>query len=368
MKVILSGGGTGGHIYPALAIAEELRDRVENIEILYVGKKDSLEEELAKRNSIDFAPIRVKGLPRKKINKDSFLSIFELIKGLGDAGKILKNFKPNIVIGTGGYVCAPILLKAQSKGVPTLIQEQNAYPGKANRLIAKKVNSIAISFEEARKYFPEDRHILFTGNPIRKEFKSLDKEKALEELGFSEEEPLILSLGGSGGQESTNEAILEMMENQPNIPFRVIHITGKAHYDEFLKRMPKNYNEEKYIIQDYSHEIPNLLQVSSLVIASSSAMTLAEISATRNPSILIPKAYTAGNHQWHNAKSYENKGAALVIEESELNGNLLFEKINSILENTELRDKMSKETMKLGDVEAVSKIVDEIIRLGKNGK
>lgn len=367
MKVILSGGGTGGHIYPALAIAEELVDRLEGVDLLYVGKKDSLEEELAKRAGIKFSPIRVKGLPRKKINKDSVLSLFELIKGLGDAGKILKDFQPDIVIGTGGYVCAPILLKAQTMGIPTMIQEQNAYPGKANRLIAKKVKSIALSFEEAQKYFPENAPILFTGNPIRKEFRNLNREEALSRQGYDQEK-VVLSLGGSGGQESTNDAILEMMENHPNIPFHLIHITGRDHYQGFMERLPQGYNKDRYKILDYSHEIPDLMQVASLVIASSSAMTLAEISATSKASILIPKAYTAGNHQFHNAKSYESKGASLLIEEKDLNGEILYESIIKLLEDVLLRTKMEEASNKQGNPEAVAAIVDEIIRLVGDGK
>lgn len=367
MRVILSGGGTGGHIYPALAIAEELKDRLDQIEILYVGKKDSLEEELASKAGLDFASIRAKGLPRKKINRDSVSSLVELIKGLGDAGKILNNFNPDIVIGTGGYVCAPILLKAQGKKIPTMIQEQNAYPGKANRLIAKKADLVALSFDEAKKYFPENAPIFFTGNPIRKEFRNLDKNVALKKLGFKEKK-IILSLGGSGGQESTNEAVLEMMKQHPNIPFHLIHITGKAHYDDFMAKLPSEYNEEKYTILDYSHDIPDLMQVATAVIASSSAMTLAEISATAKASILIPKAYTAGNHQWHNAKSYESKGAALVIEEKDLDGTNLYKAINLLLEDREKRNTMEEATLKLANGLAVSKIVDEVIKLGYHGK
>ncbi|MCD1147187.1 undecaprenyldiphospho-muramoylpentapeptide beta-N-acetylglucosaminyltransferase [Peptoniphilus sp. KCTC 25270] len=365
MKVIVSGGGTGGHIYPAIAIAKELQSRDPEIEILYVGKKNSLEEELAKRNGLEFASLRVKGLPRKKINKDSFLSIYELIKGLGDAGKILKNFPANVVVGTGGYVCAPILLRAQRSHIPTMIQEQNAYPGKANRLIAKNVDSIALSFEEAKKYFPEDRNMIQTGNPIRKDFQSMDREESLGKLKMPHEKPIVLSLGGSGGQESTNEAILEMMEDSPTLSFQLVHITGKAHYEDFMSKVPEEYDKESYKILDYSHEIPDWLCVSSLVVASSSAMTLAEISAMAKPSILIPKAYTAGNHQWHNAKSYEAAGAAFVIEEENINGLKLLGAIQSILLDKEKSISMAKASKSLSHLDAAEKIADEILRIAK---
>ncbi|MDO5301604.1 MAG: undecaprenyldiphospho-muramoylpentapeptide beta-N-acetylglucosaminyltransferase [Tissierellia bacterium] len=358
MRVIFSGGGTGGHIYPALSIIDELKNTVPDVEILYVGKKGSLEEELVTREGIDFATIRVKGLPRKKINKDSFLSLYELMKGLKDASGIIKRFKPHLVFGTGGYVCAPILLKAQMSGIPTMIQEQNAYPGKTNRLLGRRVQSICLSFPEAEEYFPGEVKKVFTGNPIRRAFRDAVSQA-------SGEEQLVLSFGGSGGQESTNEAVLEMMRDHPHPPFQLIHITGKDHYEKFVADAEKfgGWDENAYTVLNYSHEIPELLKKSHLVIASSSAMTLAEISAMGLPSILIPKAYTAGNHQWHNAKSYERAAASLVIEEEELTGAKLYAGMEKILGDRELSASMGEASRAMANPRADEKIVEEILRV-----
>lgn len=362
MKVILSGGGTGGHIYPALAIGEALKKRVEDVDILYVGKKDSMEEELAKKEGLKFAPVHIQGFPRKKINKESILTMMELLRGLHDAGQILREFKPDVVIGTGGYVCAPIVLKAQSKHIATVIQEQNAYPGKTNRLLAKRVDLIAYSFKEAEHFFPEHTKKLYTGNPIRSSFQKVQREKALQTLGLDDKKPLVLSFGGSGGQESTNDAILEIMEKHKELPFHLVHITGKEHYDGFMDRMPE-VDGDSYTILDYSHQIPEFLAVAKLVVASSSAMTLAEISAMHLPSILIPKTYTAGNHQYHNAMSYKKADAAEVIEEKDLNGDVLFNAMEDLLGNEEKSKVMGNHAYGLINPKGTEEIVDAILEV-----
>ncbi|MDY3118612.1 MAG: undecaprenyldiphospho-muramoylpentapeptide beta-N-acetylglucosaminyltransferase [Peptoniphilus sp.] len=362
MKVILSGGGTGGHIYPALAIKEAMEKKVQDIEFLYVGKKDSMEEQLAATYHIPFAPVHIKGFPRKKINKDSILTMVELLRGLHDAGKILKDFRPDVVVGTGGYVCAPIVLKAQGMGIKTVIQEQNAYPGKTNRLLGKRVDLIAYSFKEAEKYFPERAKKLYTGNPIRASFEKMDEEAGREAVGYNLDKPLVLSFGGSGGQESTNEAVLEIMERHPRLNFHLVHITGKEHYDDFIRRMAK-VDDDSYTVLDYSHQIPEYLAVSDLVVASSSAMTLAEISAMHLPSILIPKAYTAGNHQYHNAMSYKESDAAVVIEEEGLSGHMLLNFIESLLEDEEKRREMGANAFHMINPHGTDAIADAILEI-----
>lgn len=362
MKYILSGGGTGGHIYPALAIAAEIQKRDKNNEILYVGKKGSLEEELVKKAGFNFSPIHVEGLPRRALNKQTITSGIALLRGLSESGKIIKKFKPDFVIGTGGYVCAPIVYQAQRHNIKTIVQEQNAYPGKTNRFLAKKADLIAINFKEATKYFNTEK-IVFTGNPIRDDFQVIDKKKAAENLGFDLNEKIVLSFGGSGGQESTNEAIIDILKSNKKIDYRLIHITGKPHYDYVMDKLKDVKIPDNVKILNYSYDIPDLLMVSDLVIASSSAMTLAEISAVGLASILIPKAYTAGNHQVFNANSYEEKRASTVILEENLTGDLLYAKIDELLNNDVLRNEMGNNAKELGNVDAVKILVDKIEKL-----
>ena len=359
MKYILSGGGTGGHIYPALAIGEEIKKQDKEAKILYVGKRNSLEEELAKKYNFDFQGIDISGLPRRKLNKDTVITFYNLMKGLRQCTKILNKFKPDIVIGTGGYVCAPIVFKAQQKNIKTAIQEQNAYPGKTNKILAKKADNVFINFMEAKKYLSNE-NIIFTGNPIREVFSHLDRKKSREALKIKDNEKFVFSFGGSGGQESTNDAILEILKKKEKLPFKLTHVTGREHYDYFmekLKEVPENVE-----ILDYTHRVYDYLSSADLVIASSSAMTLAEISAIGIASVLIPKAYTAGNHQYYNAMSYSNMGASAVIEEKDLNGESLLREINKILDNEEERKLMADNSKKLASPEAVSKIVDIILK------
>lgn len=358
MKYIISGGGTGGHIYPALAIIDEIKRQDKDSKILYVGKKDSLEEELARKNNIDFEPIHISGLPRKKINKDTVITMFNLLKGLSESTKIINKFKPDVVIGTGGYVCAPIVFKAQQKNIKTVIQEQNAYPGKTNKILAKKADKIFLNFQEAKKYFTNE-NLYFTGNPIRSDFENIDRKSAREKLNIKEDEKLVFSFGGSGGQESTNEAIKEIIKSKEKINFKLIHITGREHYKKFIEDLEIPENIEIY---NYTFDVPNYLFASDLVIASSSAMTLAEISAVGLASILIPKSYTAGNHQVFNANSYSEKNAAKVILESELNKDTLLKGINEILLDDKLRSEMALNTKKMGNINAVKDIVAEILK------
>ena len=359
MKYILSGGGTGGHIYPALAIGEEIKKQDKEAKILYVGKRNSLEEELAKKYNFEFQGIDISGLPRKKLNKDTVITFYNLMKGLRQCTKILNEFKPDIVIGTGGYVCAPIVFKAQQKNIKTAIQEQNAYPGKTNKILAKKADYVFINFMEAKKYL-NNENIIFTGNPIREVFSHLDRKKSREALKIKDNEKFVFSFGGSGGQESTNNAILEILKKKEKLPFKLTHVTGREHYDYFmekLKEVPENVE-----ILDYTHRVYDYLSSADLVIASSSAMTLAEISAIGIASVLIPKAYTAGNHQYYNAMSYSNMGASAVIEEKNLNGESLLREINKILDNEEERKLMADNSKKLASPDAVSKIVDIILK------
>lgn len=359
MRYILSGGGTGGHIYPALAIGEEIKKQDKEADILYVGKKDSLEEELANKYNFEFKGIDISGLPRKKLNKDTVITFFNLMKGLRECNKIINDFKPDIVIGTGGYVCAPIVFKAQQKKIKTAVQEQNAYPGKTNKILAKKADYVFINFMEAKKYL-DNENIIFTGNPIRDVFSHIDRKKSRDKLNIKDNEKFVFSFGGSGGQESTNDAILEILNNKNDLPFKLTHVTGRDHFDYFMEKV-ENIPDNVEIL-DYTHKVYDYLSSADLVIASSSAMTLAEISALGIASILIPKAYTAGNHQYYNAMSYSNMGASAVIEEKDLNGETLLIEIEKILDNDDERNKMADNSKKLASPEAVSKIVDIILK------
>ncbi|MDO5725375.1 MAG: undecaprenyldiphospho-muramoylpentapeptide beta-N-acetylglucosaminyltransferase [Tissierellia bacterium] len=364
MKYIVSGGGTGGHIYPALAIAKEIQNRDEQAKILYVGTKSGPEYELAKRAGLDFAQVRVKGIPRS-ISAESFKNAMEVFKGLSDSKKIINEFKPDIAIGTGGYVCGPILFRAYQKNIPILVQEQNAFPGITNKILSRWASAIAIAFDEAKNYLKHPERTFISGNPTREEFFNLDESFGYDLTGFNRTDKIILSLGGSGGQKSINDALLEIYNNFYDDSFKIIHITGNRYYQNVKNEFDnlKDINKENIIIIPYSHDIPQLMAIADLVIASSSAMTLAEISAAKLPSILIPKAYTAENHQEFNAKTYEAANASEMILENELDGKKLFETIKNIITNESKIISMGEASSKFSKPNATKIIVDRIMQL-----
>lgn len=366
MRYLVTGGGTGGHIYPALAIAMEIKKRDENAEILYVGTKKGLESELVPKEGLDFRTIRVEGMPRK-FNKESFIATKELIHGLFDSKKILKDYRPDVVIGTGGYVCGPVVFMANRMRIPTVIHEQNAFPGITNKILSRFVDKILITFEEARKYFKNRDNIYLTGNPIRNTIFEVNKDKAYEKFDLDRNKSVLLSFGGSGGQKKLNDSMYYFIENNLDSDIQVVHVTGQRFYDEFMNRLKSDGINlpENIRILPYLYDMPELLNITDLIITSAGAITLAEISSLGLPSILIPKGYTAENHQEYNANAFANNGASIVLLEKDLNGELLNNTILDTMNNKEKLKKMAESSSKMGIRDAASKIVDIINELIK---
>ncbi len=365
MKYLISGGGTGGHIYPALSIVSEIKAKDKSADILYVGTEYGLESELVPRENIDFKTIRVKGMPRK-INKELFKSIKELLFGINDARKILNEFKPDIVIGTGGYVCGPIVYMAKKKNIKAVIHEQNAFPGITNKILSRYVDKVLVTFEESKDYFKYEDRVVVTGNPIRKELLEINKELAYESLKIEKDIPLVLSFGGSGGQKSLNDAMYEVIKKR-NLEedTQTIHVTGKRHYDEFINRLKKDNIRlnERISVLPYLYQMPEAINIASLVITSAGAITLSELSAVGVASILIPKAYTAENHQEYNARSFEEKGASLVILEKDLDGESLDMAIDKLINDRKKMKSMAEKSLELSKTHAGEEIASIIIDL-----
>lgn len=365
MKYLITGGGTGGHIYPAIAIAKEIKKNDNKAEILYIGTEQGLESELVPKEGLNFKTIRVKSMPRS-LNKESFIALKELLHGLKESRKIIKDFKPDIVIGTGGYVSGPVVLMGKMSKIPALIHEQNAYPGITNKILSRYVDRVAITFEESTKYFKYEDRVINTGNPIRREILEIDKDKAYKTLNIDPKIPLILSFGGSGGQKQLNDAILEIIKDPKYIKnIQLIHITGTRLYDDFQKSL-KNEGitlNNNVKILPYLYHMPEALNISDLVITSSGAITLSEISAIGLPSILIPKSYTAENHQEYNARAFEEKGASIVILDKELSGKKLIDTVLGLIDNKEKLRVMGNNSKKMAKTDATNEIIKIINEL-----
>ncbi|MDU2024785.1 MAG: undecaprenyldiphospho-muramoylpentapeptide beta-N-acetylglucosaminyltransferase [Finegoldia magna] len=363
MNIIVSGGGTGGHIYPAISLIEELKKRDENNKILYVGTEKGLESSIVPKLGIDFKTIHVRGIPRK-INANSFKALKELFKGLKEANKILKDFKPDLVIGTGGYVSGPILYKATKTKAKVAFHEQNSFPGVTNRILSRYVDRYFVTFEESIKYFKNQEKAVVTGNPIRNRFTDIEKNKdaAIEQYKISDNKKVVFIFGGSNGSEILNKATLDMVDKISNQDiFEVILATGKLNYDEFIQ---KSGNDIRNLhIYPYIDDIDKAYSVSDLIVTSSGAITLAELSFLGKASILVPKAYTTENHQEHNARAFEKIGASKIILEKDVNANTLFDRINEILSDDKLLQELSENSKKMSYPTACKDIVDELYRL-----
>lgn len=364
MKVLLSGGGTGGHVYPAIAIANKIRDEHPDAEIIFVGTEKGIESEIVPKYGFELKTVTVQGFKRK-IDFDNVKRVFKLFKGLEQSRKIVKKFKPDVVIGTGGYVSGPVLFNASMGKIPAIIHEQNSFPGVTNKILSKTVTKVLTSFEDSHKRFPEaaEEKLVFTGNPVRKEILLSRKNIARKNLAISEEKRMVLCYGGSGGSRKINDAMRLVIKNMVNEDIAFIFATGKSYYDEFMESISDINLKPYQKVVPYLEDMANALAASDLVIGSAGAISLAEITALGKPSIIIPKAYTAENHQEYNAKSIEKQGAGIAILEKNLTPESLNTSVFKLLGDRELLVDMANASKTIGKPEAIDLIYDEIIKV-----
>jgi UDP-N-acetylglucosamine--N-acetylmuramyl-(pentapeptide) pyrophosphoryl-undecaprenol N-acetylglucosamine transferase len=360
MRVILSGGGTGGHIYPAVSIAKEIKKQYQNAEILFVGTERGLETSIVPKEGFKLLTIKVRGFERK-LSLGNVAAVKESFVGLFKVSKIIREFKPDIVIGTGGYVCGSVLMAAAMMNIPTLIHEQNAFPGVTNKILARFVDVIAVNFPEAKKYFPQNDKVLVTGNPIRSDMLNISKEEGLKEFGFTGELPVVFVVGGSRGAKRVNESVL-MLSKQcvSGKSFQMLHMTGETQYEDIVRR----YRDEgidtdtAYLkVVPYLHNMPYAMAASDIIISRCGASTLSVITALGRPSLLIPYPYATDNHQEYNARALEKNGAAVVILERDLNDKLLYAEVSDMLNKPEKTNLMSAKSKELGRTDAAYTIV-----------
>lgn len=360
MRVIVTGGGTGGHIYPAMAIAKRLEERVNDIDILYVGTRDGMESRLVPENGIKFRGISGKGLS-KKIGLETVKTAGLNIRALWETKKVLKEFKPDLVLGTGGYVSGPVVLTAAVFGIPTLLHEQNVFPGKTNRILARRVKKVMLSFAESESYFKSDKTEV-VGLPVREEIGKIDRKSAASEFNLNPQKRTILVTGGSRGALSINKAmkhILLQLEKYPDI--QVIWATGSATYQNIVEELEVNgikWKKDNWQVKEYINNMPQALACSDLCICRAGAVTLAELSAAGLASILIPYPHASENHQEYNAHALEDKGAAKVILDKELDGPILWEELLKVLFNPFALEEMSANTKAAFQPGALDRIVN----------
>ncbi len=339
MRVLMTGGGTAGHINPALAIADIIKQRHPDAEFLFVGAKGRMETSLVPAAGYSIRTVSVRGFQRRLSLKNigrNVLAAVNVFTASAASARIVKDFKPDVAIGTGGYVCGPVLREALRHGVPVLVHESNAYPGVTVKMLAKEGATVLLCSEAAKKHLPAGCEVIVTGNPLRPDFLTMDKQTARQELGL-DERPLVLSFGGSLGAAKINAAMADVLaRSAAEGKLQHIHGTGKAGYEAMLTALKERGvapQGDGIAVREYIDDMPRCMAAADLVICRCGAMTLSELPAAGKPSILIPSPYVAENHQFHNAMALVERGAALCIEEKDLTGDSLWQAIGDVTDN-----------------------------------
>ncbi len=366
MHILFAGGGTAGHINPALAVAGYIKEKHPDAKISYIGTANKLEATLVPRQGYDFYTIDVAGFQRSLTPKNiarNVAAVYKAVNSSVKARKILKAIKPDIVIGTGGYVSGPVVREAQKLGIKTAIHEQNAYPGVTTKMLSKSADKVLLAYKEAAKYLQTKNKCIVTGNPVRQNLVNASREEARKALGL-DSRPLILSFGGSLGARAINESVTGLIRHHNGSgKYYHIHATGKSGYDTMLSALADIALSDEITVKDYIYDMDVCMAAADIVISRAGAITLSEIQALGKAAVLIPSPYVAENHQFHNAMSLKNAGAADIIEEKDLSAELLIKTVERMADNKTLLSAMSENAKKSAIIDANERIYSEIMQL-----
>lgn len=374
MKVIISAAGTGGHINPGIAIANKIKEKQPKSEIIFIGTNRGLENDLVPRAGYKLKTIEAYGL-KKEISFKNIKNIFKTLFSIKDAKKIIDEFKPDIVIGTGGYICGPVFSAAVSRKIPTVLHESNAYPGKAVKMFAKNVDKVLVGFPEAKNYLTSAKEVVVTGTPtkIRKiDINIKEKNKIKNTLGIKNDLPIVLIYGGSQGAQKINEAIEGIIQRKINEKYQIIWATGPKQYDltkEKLEKINMNINNLKNTkIVPYIYNMEEMLNIADLVVCRSGAMTITEISIVGKPAIFIPLPSRAANRQEDNALVLQKIGAAKMILNNNLTFSNLAKEIDSIINKKSELEEMGRLATTIAPNNVEEKIYEEIKKIIENNE
>ena len=366
MRLLLCGGGTAGHINPAIAIAEELMSSHPNSKVLFVGRDEGSENLLIKDAGFEYRTLKIQGIKRS-LSPSNFKRIKNAVKSIGSASKIINEFAPDVILGTGGYVCWPVITAGRRMGIPTAIHESNITPGLTTKLLSKKCNVVFLNRDETKNHLNKKVKAITVGNPLRQNFKKYTREKARQKLGIKENELLILSFGGSIGSEKMNEIIIDVIKNYSSKRSDVKHIhgVGKRYYEN-LKSVKTEYDGCR--ILPFINEMPLVMRASDIVICRCGAMTLSEICEVGVAPILIPSPNVTANHQYLNGKHLEDRGGAILIEEKDLSTKALISAIDKLKNEKNGRKTRAKILKDLSTPNSAKTIVSELFLLKKSSK
>lgn len=357
MRIVITAGGTGGHIFPAISIIKKLKELYKDVEILYIGTTDRMEADLIPKLGIEYVGIQMIGLNRKNLFKN-FKTIGCLFKGIKKAKQVLKEFKPDFVLGVGGYITVPVLYAASKLKIKCAIHEQNAIAGLSNKLLSTRVNKVFVSIEESKKYFEEEK-VVYTGNPRSEEIINAKKQEK-KDFGLDPNKKLVIIAMGSLGSYTINTKMKEILKQTKNKNYQILYVTGKNYYKEFKKEkdIPSNV-----VLVDLIEDWLGLLKNCDVLVSRAGATTIAEITAVGIASILIPSPYVTNNHQMKNAMALKNKEACYILEEDKLDAKTLLSMIDEIIKNKEVAMKLRTNAKKMRKEKSATLISKEIKKM-----
>jgi UDP-N-acetylglucosamine--N-acetylmuramyl-(pentapeptide) pyrophosphoryl-undecaprenol N-acetylglucosamine transferase len=369
MKILVACGGTSGHINPAIAIANEMKIRHPDADILFIGTKNNREADLVPRAGYNITFVKANGFTRAKTFKalkHNIKALFTFASTSAKLRKVIKNFAPDVAIGTGGYVSAPVMYAACKLGIPSVIHEQNAFAGVTTKMLASRVDRIFLSFPLKNKLDCPPEKCLLTGNPIKREFLTKTREAARKELGIDENASVVLSCGGSLGAREINDAFCEMAKLSAEEGI-ITHFHGaSSDYERVIEKLGDTASAPNLHIMEYIYNMPDVMAAADIVINRSGAMTLTEIAALGKASVLIPSPNVAENHQYYNAKTYSDAGAAVLIEEKDLDGKKLYELVKDLCSDKNRLHEMENAALSLAKTNAAEEICAETEKLIAN--
>jgi UDP-N-acetylglucosamine--N-acetylmuramyl-(pentapeptide) pyrophosphoryl-undecaprenol N-acetylglucosamine transferase len=373
VRVLFVCGGTAGHIYPAVSVADRLRERFPEGQFLFVGVEGAMETRLVPREGYEIETLKVSGLRRSVKPKDlvhNVKTVWHSQTARLKAKRILRRFQPDVVLGTGGYVCYPVIRAAHSLGIPTLIHESNALPGLTTRMLERYTDRVLVGFEESREHYKQPEKIIVTGTPVRRGFTTLSKGEARRALGYTDTRPLLLSFWGSLGASKMNELTAGLMaRNEAEGCFRQVHASGGGEKEEARMRGLLADRGVKTLVytdlRPFIYDMPTLMAAADLVLCRAGASTVAELCATGTPCLLVPSPNVTNNHQEKNARVLEARGGALLLTEAECTEQRLYELLRDTVTDPAKIASMSAAMLKLGRPEAVENIVETMLSLVK---
>lgn len=372
MKFLFTCGGTAGHINPAVAAAQRLGELMPDSSFLFVGAEGNMELELVPREGYEIRAVKAGSFHRSMSPREiihNVRSVYYIAGAVAKAKRIIREFRPDAVMGTGGYVCYPVIRAAAELRVPTLVHESNALPGLTTRMLEKYADCLMVGFEESRQYYKNPEKVAFTGTPVRTGFRKWSTAEAKKELGLEKNVPLVLSFWGSLGASHMNEVTAEMIKlNENECAFRHIHASGGENGPEKMLSLLQGTKLVYTDIRQYIYDMPKVMAAADLVICRAGASTLGELTAIGKPAILIPSMNVTGNHQEKNAQVLEKRGGALLIREPECTALSLFEAVKSICSDTGMKNRMSAAMLSLGRPDAVDAICARILETAEKKK